>query len=214
MDPRGGNRRSRALSRSTGFAPTGTRRHAGRPAGRSVSRTRKAENAQFWAGSRQGNGATRRSLTSARCGPNWLPSPTLRLTIGRFSKSSGPTNGRSTFFMRISARFPTVASNWKYRAVLRDDVGGKVGDSLSPRQGDDGTGGSQARTRVFPQVQAPPTQASRPTAARSGVARQQGSGQPTHETGALEHEVKMSSPSLVGPSGVATGAANEAPDAA
>ena len=29
--------------------------------------------------------------------------------------------------------------------------------------------------------------------------RQQGSGQPAHETGALEHEVRMSSPSLVGP---------------
>ena len=29
--------------------------------------------------------------------------------------------------------------------------------------------------------------------------RQQGSGQPAHETGALEHEVKMSSSSLVGP---------------
>ena len=52
------------LSRSTGFrfAPTGTKKHAGRPAGRSVSRTRKAENAQFWVGSRRGNveGATRR----------------------------------------------------------------------------------------------------------------------------------------------------------
>ena len=53
-----------------------------------------------------------------------------------------------------------VASNWyeKYRAVLRDDVDGvdKVGDPLSPRQGDDGTGarGSQARTRVFPQASA------------------------------------------------------------
>ena len=68
MDPRGGNRRSRAPSRSTGFAPTGTKKHAGRPAGRSVSRTRKAENAQFWAGNRQGDGATRRSLMSARCG--------------------------------------------------------------------------------------------------------------------------------------------------
>ena len=91
MDPRGGNRRSHAPSRSTGFrfAPTGTRKHAGRPAGRSVSRTRKTENAQFWAGSRQGDGATRRSLMSARCGPNWLPSPTPRLTTGRFSKSSG-----------------------------------------------------------------------------------------------------------------------------
>ena len=48
----------------------------------------------------------------------------------------------------------------------------------------------------------------------SGVVRQQGPGQPTHETGALEHEVGTSSPSLVGPSGMATGAANEAPDAA
>ena len=99
MDPRSGNRRSRAPSRSTGFAPTGTKKHAGRPAGRSVSRTRKAENARFRAGSRQGDGATRRSLMSARCGPNWLPSPTPRLTTGRFSKSSGPTNKRSTFFM-------------------------------------------------------------------------------------------------------------------
>ena len=99
MDPRSGNRRSRAPSRSTGFAPTGTKKHAGRPAGRSVSRTRKAENARFRAGSRQGDGGTRRSLMSARCGPNWLPTP--RLTTGRFSKSSGPTNKRSTFFMHI-----------------------------------------------------------------------------------------------------------------
>ena len=94
---------------------------------------------------------------SARCGPNWLPSPMPRPTTGRFSKSSGPTNGRSTFFMRISARFPTVATDWyeKYRAVLRDGVDGVDKVALSPRQGDDGTGGSQARTRVFPQARAP-----------------------------------------------------------
>ena len=48
----------------------------------------------------------------------------------------------------------------------------------------------------------------------SGVVRQQGPGQPAHETGALEREVGMSSPSLVGPSGMATGAANQAPGTA
>ena len=100
MDPRGGNRRSRAPSRSTGFrfAPTGTRKHVGRPAGRSVSRTRKAENAQFRAGSRQGDSATRRSLTSARCGPNWLPSPTPRLTTGRYLEKLRPNERAVDFF--------------------------------------------------------------------------------------------------------------------
>ena len=94
----------------------------------------------------------------------------------------------------------------------RDDVGGKV--ALSPRQGDDGTGGSQARTRVFPQAQAPHAlrepQGQRlraPASSANKVLVNQ-------RTGALEHEVGMSSPSLVGPSGMATGAANEAPDAA
>ena len=111
-----------------------------------VSRTRKAENARFRAGSRQGDveGATRRRDRSCPQGAtsNWLPSPTLHLTTGRFSKSSGPTNGRSTFFMHVSARFPVVASNWceKYRAVLRDDVDGIDKVALSPRQGDNGTG--------------------------------------------------------------------------
>ena len=47
------------------------------------------------------------------------------------------TDGR---LFSCTSRFPTVASNWKYRAVLRDDVDGKV--ALFPRQGDDGTGGS------------------------------------------------------------------------
>ena len=102
---------------------------------------------------------------------SWLLSPTPRLTTGCFSKSSSPTNGRSTSFMRISARFPIVASNWEYRAVLRDDVDGKV--ALFPRQGDDGTGaqGSQARTRVLPQAQTPPTRASGPTAAASSASK-------------------------------------------
>ena len=159
MDPRGGNRRSRVLSHSTGFrsAPTGTKKHAGRPAGRSVSRTRKAENAQFWAGSRQGDGATHRRDRSRPQGAasNWLPSPTPRPTTGRFSKSSGPTNKRSTFFMPSQRGFrPSRATGTKNTAP-RDDVGGKVGDPLSPRQGDDGTGGSQARTQVFPQAQTP-----------------------------------------------------------
>ena len=41
---------------------------------------------------------------------------------------------RSTFFMHISARFPTVTNGWYENAVLRDDVDGidKVGDPLSP----------------------------------------------------------------------------------
>ena len=101
--------RSCAPSRSTGFrfAPTGARTLAGRPAGRSVSRTRRAENAQFWAGNRQGDGATPKSPMSARRGPTcrWSPSPTTRSTTGRFLRSSGPTNGRLTFScMRASQR--------------------------------------------------------------------------------------------------------------
>ena len=45
----------------------------------------------------------------------------------------------------ISAKLPTVATDWydKYRATLRDAADGvdKVGDTLSPRQGDDENGG-------------------------------------------------------------------------
>ena len=90
-----------------GFAPTGTRTPAGARRGRSVSRTRRAENAQFWAGNRQGDGANPKSPMSARRGPTccWSPSPTTRSTTGRFLRSSGPMNGRLTFScMRASQR--------------------------------------------------------------------------------------------------------------
>ena len=148
MDPRGGNRRSRAPSRSTGFAPTGMKKHAGRPAGRSVSRTRKAENARFWAGSRQGDGATRRSLMSVRGGLKLVAVADAAPGNRTFLEKLWPDE-RAVDFFSCTARFPTVASNWKYRAVLRDDVDGKV--ALSPRQGDDGTGaqGSQAHSDFF-----------------------------------------------------------------
>ena len=75
---------------------------------------------------------------------NWLPSLTLCLTTGRFSKSSGPTNGRSIFFMHanISARLPTVATDWYDRITSRDAADGvdKVGNTLPPRQGHDENG--------------------------------------------------------------------------
>ena len=106
-----------------------------------------------------------------------------------FLEKLRPDERRSTSFMpaNISTRFPTVASNWyeKYHVVLRDDVDGKV--ALSPRQGDDGTGGSQARTPVFRKRMRRMRYASL-KASSSGVVRQQGAGQP-HETGrhALEH---------------------------
>ena len=68
-----------------------------------------------------------------------------------FLEKLRPDERAVDFFHAISARFPTVATDWyeKYRAVLRDDVGGVDKVALSPRQGDDGTGGSQARTRFF-----------------------------------------------------------------
>ena len=61
---------------------------------------------------------------------------------------------------------------------------------------------------VLPQAQAPPTRASRPGAARSGVVRQRGAGQPAHEAGALERRRRPERPHLqgvVGPRRVATG---------
>ena len=55
-----------------------------------------------------------------------------------------------------------------------------------------------ANSGVLPQAQAPPTRASRPGAARSGVVRQQGRGQPTHEAGALERRRRPERPRLQG----------------
>ena len=163
MDPRGGNRQSRAPSRSTGFAPTGTKKQAGRPAGRSVSRTRKAENARFRAGSRQGDGATRRSLMSARCGPNWLPSP--RLTTGRFSKSSGPTNGRSIFFMRSEVSDRREQLEVPRRPARRRRRQGRAISATRRRRNRRFSSANSG----FPQARTPPTQVSRPTAAASSA---------------------------------------------
>ena len=70
------------------------------------------------------------------------------------------TGGR-LFFMHasISARFPTVASNWyeKWRAVLSDDTDGidKVIRALSPRQSDDRTRVQGSQARAFSQAQSP-----------------------------------------------------------
>ena len=131
-----------------------------------------------------------------------------------FLEKLRPDEQAVDFFHAISARFPTVASNWyeKYRAARRRRRQGRAISATRRRRNRRFSGansGFSASTDA-----ACVTRTSRPTAARSGVVRQQGPGQPAHETGALEHEVRMSSPSLVGPSGMATGAANEAPDAA
>ena len=78
-----------------------------------------------------------------------------------FLEKLRPDEQAVDFFHAISARFPTMRSRatGTKNTAPRDDVGGidKVGDPLSPRQGDDGTGaqGSQARTQVFPQEQTP-----------------------------------------------------------
>ena len=112
-------------------------------------------------------------------------SPSPRPTTGRFSKGSGPTSRQSISFTpaNVSAKLPTVATDWYDRVTLRD---------ARRRQGrhylrDKATTKTAVLEReVLPQAQAPPTRASRPGAARSGVVRQQGAGQPAHEAGALE----------------------------
>ena len=51
---------------------------------------------------------------------------------------------------------------------------------------------------VLPQAQTPPTRASRSEVTRSGVVREQGAGQPAHETGALERRRRPERPHLQG----------------
>ena len=136
-----------------------------------------------------------------------------------FLEKLRPNERAVDFFHAISARFPTVATDWyeKYRAVLRDDVGGVDKVALSPRQGDDGTGGSQARTRVFPQAQVshalrePQSQRLRtPASSANKVLVNQ---RMKRARWSIEGGV-LTIVGAVGPSGMATGAANEAPDAA
>ena len=96
-----------------------------------------------------------------------------------------------------------VASNWyeKYRAARRrrrHRQGHSGAISATRRRQNRNSRFSGANSGFSASTDAAcATQASRPTAARSGVVRQQGPGQPAHETGALEHEVRMSSPSLM-----------------
>ena len=153
------------------------------------------ENVEFWVGNRKDHGAARRRgrpcpESAAR---RWSPSP--RPTTGRSSGS--PTSRQSTSFMpaNVSAKLPTVATDWYDRATLRD---------ARRRQGrhylrDKATTKTAVLEReVLPQAQAPPTRASRPGAARSGVVRQQGAGQPAHEAGALERRRRPERPRLQG----------------
>ena len=97
----------------------------------------------------------------------------------------------------ISARFPTVASNWyeKYRAVLRDDVGGidKVIRAIRYLR-DKATTEPEVLRRELGffrkhrrRLRKPQGQRLRtPVSSANKVLA-------AHETGALEHEVRMSS---------------------
>ena len=146
--PRGGNWRSGLLRRLARRGSASLRRGRGSALG--VQRDgqwrgrHSPENVEFRAGNRKNDGAARRRgrpcpESAAR---RWSPSP--RPTTGRFSKSSGLTSRQSTSFMpaNVSARLPTVATDWYDRVTLRDAADGvdKVGDTLSPRQGDDENG--------------------------------------------------------------------------
>ena len=129
---------------------------------------------------RRRRNSPKRSLTSARCGPNWLPSPTPRLTTGRFSKSSGPTNKRSTFFMhsevsdrREQLEVPSRPARRRRRQGRRSAI--SATRRRRNRRFSGANSGFSASTDA-----ACVTRTSRPTAARSGVVRQQGPGQPAH----------------------------------
>ena len=173
-----------ALSRSTGFAPAGTKKRTGarRLAGRSVLGRKPTR--------RQRN-SPKRSLTSARCRPSWSPLPTPRPTTGRFSTSSGE---RAVDFFHACEHLSEVSDR-------REQPVRKVSPALrcrrkggrSPRQGDDRTGAQGSRARAFPQAQARATRTSRRAAHTVG---QGGQNVPTLRA-------------LVGPSGMVTGAANE-----
>ena len=165
---------------------------------------------------RRRRNSPKRSLTSARCGLKLVAVADAAPDNWTFLEKLRPDEQAVDFFHAISARFPTVASNWyeKYRAARRRRrQGRRSAISATRRRRNRRFSGANSGFSASTDA-ACVTRTSRPTAARSGVVRQQGPGQPAHETGALEHEVRMSSPSLVGPSGMATGAANEAPDAA
>ena len=122
--PRGGNWRSGLLRRLARRGSASPRRGRGSVLG--VQRDgqwrgrHSPENVEFRAGNRKDDGAARRRgrpcpESAAR---RWSPTP--RPTTGRFSGS--PTSRQSTSFMpaNISAKLPTVATDWYDRATLRD----------------------------------------------------------------------------------------------
>ena len=146
--PRGGNgaRRCEAVRRLTRRGSASPRRGRGGVLG--VQRNgqwrgrHSPENVEFWARNRKDDGAVSRRGRPESAARRWSPSP--RPTTGRFSKGSGPTSRQSTSFTpaNISAKLPTVATDWYDRAILRDAGVDKVIRALPPRQGDDENGGS------------------------------------------------------------------------
>ena len=156
------------------------------------------ENVEFWTGKRKDDGAARRRGRPESAARRWSPTP--RPTTGRFSGSL--TSRQSTSFMpaNISAKLPTVATDWYDHATLRD-ARRRQGRHYLRDKATTKTAVAVLKREVLPQAQAPPTRASRPGAARSGVVRQQGAGQPAHEAGALERRRRPERPRLQGVAG-------------
>ena len=100
---------------------------------------------------------------------SWLPSPTPRLTTGRFSKSSGPTNGRSIFFHahlgEVSDRRDRLVRKVPCRPARRRRRQGRAISATRRRRNRRFSSANSG----FPQAQTPPTRDSRPTAAASSA---------------------------------------------
>ena len=151
--PRGGNWRSGLLRRLARRGSASPRRRRGSALG--VQRDgqwrgrHSPENVEFWAGNRKNDvesAARRRGRPCPESAARrWSLSP--RPTTGRFSGSSSPTSRQSTSFMpaNISARLPSMRSRPTGTTSIASPCAthgvDKVGDTLSPRQGDDENGG-------------------------------------------------------------------------
>ena len=121
-EPPGGNGRSGLLRRLARRGSASPRRGRGSALG--VQRDgqwrgrHSPENVEFWTGNREDDGAARRRGRPESTARRW--SLSARPTTGRFSRS--PTSRQSTSFTpaNISARLPTVATDWYDRVTLRD----------------------------------------------------------------------------------------------
>ncbi len=196
------------------FAPTGAKKHAGakRLAGRSVSMTRTAIAWKHCIFMPEAGKVTLKAQIAEEVAHIRKVRPDLQLVADAaadnwtFLERLQPDERAFLPCMRTSQRrrrpSQPIGTTSTVPSCATMPTVGHSGDPPSSRQGDDcdGTQGSRTRTQVFPEAQAPHALRGpechglhdRVGCCRS---RQQGAGQPAHETGALEHAVRTSSPS-------------------